>query len=676
MPTRARRRISAEDLYRFRLISDCRISPDGSCVVFVLNRVDRKTEKKHANLWIVPTGRGAPRQFTHGEQSDTSPRWSPDGRQIAFLSNRDDEKQPQLCLIPIDGGEARKLTDLKGEFGSFEWSPDGRKLVASFRKKDREDIEREQDEERKKRGVVARHISRVFFKEDGVGFLPKERWHIWTVDARTGKAKQLTDGEVHDEQEPTFSPDGKQILFASNRTPDPDLSPEDIDLWTIPSEGGDLRKVETPLGVKLLPSFSPDGKLVAYVGTEGRGGEGRNARLWVVPTEGSVPARDLTGQYDVCVTAWTLNDMARPMMMPPTWSPDGKRLYFQVARHGNTTLHSIAPDGSGFETVIGDTGVVGAFAFDRDHTVLAYVQGTMTDPGQVWLRSLETGKSRKLTDANGNLLRALDLGTVEEVWFKDGDGGDLQGWVLKPPGFDERTKYPTIIEVHGGPHLQYGNLFMHEFYFLAAHDYVVCFSNPRGGQGYGEKHALAIENNWGTVDYEDVMTWADLVGRKPYVDAERMGVTGGSYGGYMTNWIIGHTDRFRAAVTQRCVSNLISMYGSSDGSWSFQREFGDVPPWEDVENYWRQSPMKYIGNAKTPTLVIHSENDYRCAVEQGEQVFVALKKLGVDTEMVRFPDESHGLSRGGRTDRRIERLNHILRWFEKYLKRDRATSRT
>jgi dipeptidyl aminopeptidase/acylaminoacyl peptidase len=224
------------------------------------------------------------------------------------------------------------------------------------------------------------------------------------------------------------------------------------------------------------------------------------------------------------------------------------------------------------------------------------------------------------------------------------------------------------LEIHGGPGLQYGNFFMHEFYYLAAEGYVVYFCNPRGGRGYGEAHSKAIWNNWGTVDYDDLMAWVDFIQKKPYMDKKRVGVTGGSYGGYMTNWIIGQTHRFKAAVTQRSVSNLISMYGSSDYNWSMQREFGDRPPWENFKNYWRQSPMKYIGNAKTPTLVLHNENDLRCAIEQGEQIFVALKKLGVDTEMVRFPDEPHGLSRTGRTDRRIERLKHILRWFDRYLK--------
>jgi dipeptidyl aminopeptidase/acylaminoacyl peptidase len=313
-------------------------------------------------------------------------------------------------------------------------------------------------------------------------------------------------------------------------------------------------------------------------------------------------------------------------------------------------------------------GVVGAFSLDEAHARLAYFHADMADLGQVWVRDLSTGHSRKRTHLNGNLLRARDLGEIEEVWFKGAAGNDLQGWILKPPDFDPAKRYPSILEIHGGPRVQYGNFFMHEFYFLAAHGYVVYFCNPRGGLGYGEEHARAIWNNWGMADYEDLMAWADVVQGKSYIDPDRMGVTGGSYGGYMTTWIIGHTDRFKAAVTQRGVTNLVSMYGSSDYNWNFQYEFGDQPPWENLDNYWRQSPMKYIGNARTPTLVVHSEQDLRCAIEQDEQVFVALKRLGVDTEMVCFPDEPHGLSRTGRTDRRIERLRHMLRWFDCYLK--------
>ena len=667
MPARTKRLITAEDLYRLEQITDCRIAPDGKHVVYAVQRVDRKAEKKHANLWIVSTRGGAPRPFTFGDHVDTQPRWSPDGAHIAFLSNRGDEKQMQMYIIPFAGGEARHLTDLKGSFGSFEWSPEGRQFVVQFRKKDREAVDREQDEQKKKLGVVSRRITRVWHKLDGEGFLPDERWHIWTVSARSGRAKQLTDGEVHDEVEPCWSPDGASIAFMSNRHSDPDFNPDEIDLYVMRARGGRPRKIATPIGSKGMPVFSPDGERIAYIGREGRGDWWKNNRVYAVPAHGAGKPIDLTGGHDIHVESGTLADAGAPPTVPPVWSNDSRAIYFQVTRHGRTELRCVSIDGGDLQTVIGDTGVVGAFSFSRDETTLAYFFGDMSDPGQVWVRDAASGNSRRLTALNA-WLRGTDLGSVEEVWFEGAGGNRLQGWILKPPRFNARKKYPAIVEIHGGPLLQYGHHFMHEFYFLAANGYVVAFSNPRGGQGYGEAHAKAPWQAWGTSDYEDIMAWTDTVEKRPYVDKKRMGVTGGSYGGFMTNWIVGHTQRFQAAVTQRSISNQISMWGTSDYNWIFQEEIGNKPPWENLEAYWEQSPLKHIGNAKTPTLISHSEQDLRCSIEQGEQMFVALKKLGVDAEMVRFPDEPHGLSRTGRTDRRIARLNHILRWFDKYLK--------
>ncbi len=666
MPTEKRRLLTAHDLYLFHLISQPQISPHGDLAVYCEHSVDEKTEKKYAHLWAVSLPDGEPRQITYGKQSDTAPRFSPDGRTIAFLSNREDEKQPQIYLLPSDGGEARRLTDLKGTIGSFSWSPDGTRLLLQFRAKDAEEIEREGDEEKKKLGVVCREIGRVFYKEDGVGYLPHARRHLLIIDAQTGQAEQLTEGDVFDEWDPAWSPDGKRIAFCSNHADDPDLDPDAIDLYVMPASGGEMRRLPTPIGPKSNPSFSPDGRDIAYYGHEGKAEGWKNTRLWVVPANGEGEARCITCAHDFDVSPWTINDMGSLPQVAPTWSKNGDGIYFQVAYHGNTVLKMANLDGA-VSDVIDRDGVVGVFSFDREQERLIYFHADMKDPGQVFLRDVASGDEKQLTRANSELLEDIDLGEIEEVWFKGAAGNDVQGWIITPPGIDRGKQYPSILEIHGGPLVQYGNFFMHEFYYLAAQGYVVYFCNPRGGQGYGEEHAKAIWNDWGGADYDDLTAWVDYVSQRSYIDSERMGVTGGSYGGYMTNWIIGHTDRFAAAVTQRSVSNLISMYGSSDFNWTFQEEFGNVPPWEDMENYWRQSPIKYIGNAVTPTLVIHSENDMRCPIEQGEQVFVALKRLGVDTKMIRFPDEPHGLSRGGRTDRRIARLEQISGWFHRYL---------
>ena len=663
-----KRLIRAEDLYRFELISDVRLSPDARNIIFTKKRVDRKTEKKYSNLWIIPTGAGKPRQFTFGDQKDTSPRWSPDGQQIAFLSNRaEQDNGSQIYMIEFGGGEAHRISRVPGEITAFAWSPDGRKILCSVRKHDPDEMERQKDEQKRKLGIVNRKYDRFFYKFDGYGYLPHERLHIWVLDIRTGSSKQLTGHPIYDEKEPTFSLDGKLIAFLSNHSEDPDRDYERVDVFVMPSQGGSQKKIITPAGDKEKLSFSPDGKWIAYVGQEGEHQDYKNYGVWVVPIDGSIPARNLTAAYDLNVSPSTINDMGEPDFIPPTWSLDGKSIYFQCARHGSTHLFSISTDGKKLDTVVDQKGVVCNFSFDTKQSLLAFQLGRVDDPCQVMVRDMTTLKDRQLTSLNHSILSRIDLGTVKETWFKSPSGMDLQGWILTPPGFDPKKKYPSILEIHGGPQTQYGFFFMHEFYYLASKGYVVYFCNPRGGRGYGEEHTKAIWHDWGTNDYANLMAWVDYVEQASYIDKTRMGVTGGSYGGYMTVWIIGHTRRFKAAVTQRCVSNFVSMWGSSDLNHEFEDTLDEKPPYEDLQNYWDHSPIAYIGNARTPTLVIHNENDMRCPIEQGEQVFVALKKQGVPTEMVRFPEEFHGLSRTGRTDRRVVRLNSILGWFEKYL---------
>ncbi|MGA1821592.1 MAG: prolyl oligopeptidase family serine peptidase [Thermoplasmatota archaeon] len=663
-------KITPQDLYDLRNVTGAAISPDGKNVAYTVQRIDRSKEKKYSNIWIVPTTIGKTRQFTHGSQNDRDPKWSPDGSEIAFLSNREDEKQFQLNVIPFNGGEAQRITDLKGTISAFEWSPDSREFVISFRKKDKEEIERENDPSKKELGVVYRRFDRTFFKLDGDGFLPKERYHIHIVNKRSGKTAQITDSPVFDNIQPKWSPDGKRLLYISNREEKPDLDPYFKDIFIFDIGKKKEMRMDLPKGEKFDACFSPDMKWIAFTGKEGRGKWWRLKRLYIIPVKGGEERLCLTSDKDVEIGNVTLNDVeSHPFTSPLTWSPDSSRIYFQTPEQGRTKLAyvDIGEKGNPIHYLIDDVCVVGAFSFDLSGRRYAYHRMDIHDPGNIWTGVIGADGQKKLTKLNSLISRAASAMEVEEHWIGTDDGKKVHGWIMKPPDFNKRIKYPSVLEIHGGPRAQYGFTFMHEFFYLASEGYVVHFCNPRGGQGYGEEHAGSIWKAWGTHDYDDISTWTDFISGLPYIDSKRMGVSGGSYGGYMTNLIIGKTDRFSAAVTQRSVSNFISMWGSSDFNWYFQDEFSEKPPWEDLDNYWKQSPMKYIGNARTPTLIIHSENDLRCDMEQGEQVYVALQRLGVPAELLRFPDSPHGLSRMGRTDRRIARLEHIRNWFERYL---------
>ena len=659
----------ANDLYRMQLIQDASISPNGNQVICTVLRVREKDQKKFSNLYLIDTQSAKETIFTTGDQNDSSPQWSPDGETIAFVSNRDNEKQTQIYLISTKGGEAQKLTNMDGEFLNFSWAPDGKKIICEFRKKDPQVFEREKDEGKNKLGIVSRQTTRVFYRLDGYGWYPEDRRHLWEINPKSGKAKQLTNHPIYDDFGAFWTPDSTEIGYFSNQTPDPDLQPDRIDLFVYNLKSGKFKKLETPIGPKNNGSFSPDGKWIVYIAQIGEGEGWRNQNIWLIPNDGSQPAKNLTEKYDLQVSGSTLNDNGPAPLVSPIWSNDSEWIYFQVAKHGNTQLLKINIKTKELLPVIDKVGVVGKPTFDKLQKQLAFIFGQPKNLPQIYIHKVDQpDQISQLSKFNDDWFPKLELGELEEVWFKGSDGNDLQGWILKPPGFDPKKKYPSIMEIHGGPITQYGNFYMHEFYFLAAKGFVVYFANPRGGTGYGEEHTKAIHGGkWGTKDYEDLICWADYMEKLPYIDPEKMGVTGGSYGGYMTLWIIGQTQRFKAGVAQRSVSNLISMWGSSDFNWAFQEIFGNQAPYENLEILWQNSPMKHIGAAKTATLIIHSEHDFRCPLEQGQQAFVALKKLGIDTKFVVFPDESHGLSRGGRTDRRIVRLNEIAGWFEKYL---------
>ncbi|MCB9137802.1 MAG: S9 family peptidase [Caldilineaceae bacterium] len=659
--------LTADDLYRFQLITGYDLSPDGRQAVYALQRVDRKTQKRYSNLWLMPVQGGQARQFTVGDQVDAAPRWSPDGRQIAFLSNRGNEKQSQLYIIPADGGEARKITELAGSLGEFAWSPNGRSIVLSFRPRDEEEIAREEDELKRELGIVARHITRSIYRADGEGFLPQAYRQLHIVDVADGQSRRLTNG-MRDEVNPVWSPDGKTIAFVANRTSDPDWDQMNLSLCLVSAAGGEVTELALPEGRKQCPSFSPDGARLAYFCSEGVRQFWQNMDLWIVPLADQSAARNLTGHTDITTGDLTLGDTdLRVAFVPPAWSSDGEALYVNFSRHGRTFVGTVQATDGTVEQVLGEDDLIGSLSPDAAGRSFLYLRATATTPGDLWLWDAENGSTRQLTQVNAGWLDTAALNAPEEHWIDGPDGNRLQGWILKPPDFDPARSYPVILEIHGGPQLQYGHGFFHELHMLAGLGYVVCYCNPRGSQGYGNRHVNAIVDDFGAVAYSDLMAWTDYVAARPYVDTRRMGVTGGSYGGYMTNWIVSHTDRFAAAVTQRSLCNLISFHGTSDFTWLFQCWFNDAPPWERLDDYRRQSPLNYVAAVQTPTMVIHAEGDRRVNVEQSEQWYTALRQVGVESEFVRIEAESHGLSRAGRTDRRIARLEYLVGWFARYL---------
>jgi dipeptidyl aminopeptidase/acylaminoacyl peptidase len=722
--------IRPEDIYEIRVPADCRLSPRGDRIVTAVTQADREQWKNISHLWMAEVGgTREPRctQFTQGKQSDRLPRWSPDGKTIAFLSTR--SERTELWTIPADGGEARQLTKLDGTVGEFAWSPDGRRFVATFTPRDAEAKARE---ERKKKGEpgaeapLVRTVERLFYKLDGTGFLPQGRAHLCVIDAVTGTSRQLTGGDEFSEGEPCFSPDGKWVYFTSNRMADPDRHADREDIWRIPTRGGAIERIRTFDGPAGEPSVSPDGRWIAFLGKKDADEPWnlRHTKLWVVPTTGGRPVCP-TARLDRACRNTTISDTAGTGGgSPAAWSPDSRQVYFLVSNEGSGEIWRVGLRDRKLEPVVQARGQVLAFAIDFERGVIHTAWNELENPGEIRSFPLPpTGRdargrilAREARDAevvrgegvmvggagagvpgagvpgagvpgagvpgagipatglvrsalNTGWLAQRELAMPEEVWFAGKGNHDLQGWILAPRRLGRTRKGPAVLYIHGGPATQYGHAFFHEFQVLAARGYTVFYSNPRGGTGYSEKHLNAIVGKWGTIDYDDLMAFTEVALRLArHVDRHRVAVAGGSYGGYMTNWIIGHTRRFACAITSRSISNFMSFVGSSDFGYLWPKEFGTKGPWEAPERYLRMSPLYYLKNMRTPTLIEHQEEDHRCPIEQAEQLWTALKWKGVPVEFLRYPGEPHGMSRGGRPDRRIDRLERILAWLERWTK--------
>ena len=651
--------ITAADLYLFRWADHVRISPDGTRVAYTLAWADAEARDNRSRVAVQGfDGASQPAELTPGPKRDHAPEWSPDGGSIAFLTRSG--PKDQLAVIPAAGGAVRQLTNQPDGVVGLRWSPDGSRiafLAMVVPEPDGvvDDPRKPESEDQARRAPIARVVRRLDYKHDGAGYSDGRYPHLFVVPAARGQPLQLTDGawavEGFD-----WAPSGDRLVIAGNAEPDSDLQ-RTKSLYIV-DLAGSMTRVAGDLELS-TPAWSPAGDLIAFLGKL-ETGSGLHDRVFVVSPAGGEP-RCLTAGFDRSAGGSVINDMRGGHATRLVWK-DGASIVFQASGPGVAGLWEVPVTGAGPVERVGGRRAV--YDFDVRAGELAFLAGDVTRPGEVY--GAGAAGERKLTDLNP-WLAERELALPERMEFKAPDGWPIEGWLLKPAGFEAGAKHPLVMEIHGGPHGQYGWTFFHEFQVLASQGFLVFYVNPRGSDGYGEAFKKACVHDWGGLDYLDLMTSLDqLIERTDFVDEARMGVGGGSYGGYMTNWVVGHTDRFKAAVSMRSISNLVSEYAQHDIVLWSELEMGPQP-WPDPDELWRRSPIRYVKQIQTPLLLLHSEMDLRCAISQAEELFGALRLLGKKVELIRFPGESHDLSRGGRPDRRIERLNRISGWFAGHL---------
>ncbi len=639
-----------EDVYELTGVSDPRLRPDGAEVAFVVWSIDSEENDDVQSIWLAPADGSAPaRRFTSGKK-DAQPRWSRDGAQLAFVSKRDGDKR-QLYVIPAGGGEARCLTGLDEDVGEPVWSPDGSRIAFTARVPD--EAYGDEDERRRR----PRRFRRLRFKLDNVGWVGDRRKHVFVVPADgSSEPVQLTDGDF-DHAHPAWSPDGSRVAFSSSRGEDWDIDVAG-DVYAVGAGGGAVERLTDGDGVYYAPAFSPDGALLACKWKPGGFDFPRHGRIAVVDAATGANRRVLTESLDRTCDPY-------PELREPIW--DGARIVFALEDRGSVHVYTVSPHGGDPELLLGDE--QNLHGYDAAAGRLAYSASTPTA-----LAELHVDGAR-LTDVGSSFAAGRELVQPERFTAVSADGSEVDAWMLRPSGFEEGRRYPLLLNIHGGPFTQYSTGFFDEFQVYAGGGYAVVCANPRGSSGYSEAWGRAIRGpaddlgpGWGTVDYEDLMAATDEALRRfDFLDPDRVGVMGGSYGGYMTSWIVGHTDRFRAACSERAVNQLVSMYGSSDVGWVFKGYHGEFVH-DALEPYLQMSPWTYAKQIETPLLIVHSENDLRCNVEQAEQLFTTLRLLQRDVELVRFPAESHELTRSGSPAHRVQRFELLLEWFDRYLK--------
>jgi dipeptidyl aminopeptidase/acylaminoacyl peptidase len=687
-----KRNITEKDLFNFVWIGDPQVSPDGSRIAFVRVTVNDRKDGYNTAIWTVATDSGETRQLTNGPR-DTSPRWSPDSKYLVFMRAPEIQgrtEPAQLFMLAMAGGEPFQFTTLPRGTNGPQWSPDG-KYIAFYNSATAEELakaaaknnapppatgqptpsptpaERESD---------VRVINRAVYRANGAGYLDfKHPQHIWVVTApKTGDEKvtpkQLTKGR-YDEGAAFWAKDSSRIYFDTDVTDEPYYDLPRSDLFSVSLSGGEPVKFTTLEMNAGAFTLSPDGKQLAFIGAVREPVRSYSQPdLWVMNMTPGAKPRNVTADFDFDIGGGLTGDNVAPRGgggNPPAWSPDARSVKVVYVKEGKANLGSFDVSSGRLSDITTGNQAVVNFRTVPDTSKFALLISTPTRIGDLYWLDKPNGQPKQLTRLNDDLFSKLNLTEPEEIWHTSFDGRKIQVWVQKPPDFDPNKKYPLILNIHGGPHAAYGFIFDHEFQWMAAKGYVVLYPNPRGSTSYGQEFGNIIQHNYPGDDYKDLMAGVDELIKRGYIDEKKMGVTGGSGGGLLTNWTIGQTTRFAAAVSQRDIASWTDWWYTADFTL-FHPSWFKAPPFEDPEDYKRRSPITYVNKIQTPLMLILGETDWRTPTGPGgEAMFRALKYRKIPTVMVRFPNESHELSRSGQPWHRIERLQHIVGWFDKWI---------